>query len=232
MNINGPTKETITNLTPPTIQANDILGVFVSSFEPKSAAIFNNNLSRMNGNASDNTPDNPLNPIIGYLVDKDGMITFPILGKLKVGGLTTAQFQDQLTKSLTTYLKEPIVNVRIINFKIAVLGDVQRPNIYNIQDERITILGALSLAGDLNITAKRKNVLLIREQDGVREYVRIDLTKKDLFKSPYFYLKSNDQIYVDPDRTKYGAVSIGARNAAIFISALSVIAIVFSTYRK
>jgi polysaccharide export outer membrane protein len=233
LNLKGSAKEAIDNATPITIQPHDILGIFVTAADPKSAASFNNNLARMNGNASDNTPDNPLNPIIGYLVDADGTIMFPSLGKMKVSGLTTAALRDQLTKQLMpNFLKDATVSVRIINFKISVLGDVQRPNVYSVQDERITILEALALAGDLNITAKRKNVLLIREQDGHREYVNIDLTSKALFTSPYYYLKSNDQIYVDPDRAKYGLVDVGARNLTIIISALSVVAIVFSTLHR
>src|SRR5476651_2435394 len=127
LELKGPAKEAIDNATPITIQPHDILGIFISANDPKSAAPFNNNLARMNGNASDNTPDNPLNPIIGYLVDNDGTITFPTLGKLKVGGLTTATLRDQLTRQLMpTYLKDATVSVRIINFKISVLGDVQR----------------------------------------------------------------------------------------------------------
>jgi len=233
LNLKGSAKEAIDNATPVTIQPHDILGIFVAAADPRSAAPYNNNLARMNGNASDNTPDNPLNPIIGYLVDNDGTITFPTLGKLKVGGLTTATLRDQLTRQLMpTYLKDATVSVRIINFKISVLGDVQRPNVYSVQDERITILEALALAGDLNITAKRKDILLIREQDGKREYVAIDLTSKALFTSPYYYLKSNDQIYVNPDRAKYGQVDVGARNLTIIISALSVVAIVFSTLHR
>lgn len=233
LDLKGPVKETIDNTTQITIQPNDLLGIYISSNDPKAAAVFNNNLARMNGNASDNTPDNPLNPIIGYLVDADGTIHFPVLGAMKVTGLTTAALRDQLTKELAnTYLKDPVVNVRIINFKISVLGDVERPNVYSIQDERVTILQALALAGDLNVTAKRKNVLLIREVDGKREYVPIDLTSKALFTSPYYYLKNNDQIYVDPGRAKYGLVDVGARNAGIIISALSVVAIMFSTLKR
>ncbi|MBW4890065.1 polysaccharide biosynthesis/export family protein [Mucilaginibacter sp. HMF5004] len=233
LKLKGSAKEAIDNATQVTIQPHDILGIFISAAEPKSAAPYNNNLARMNGNASDNTPDNPLNPIIGYLVDNDGTIMFPSLGKLKVSGLTTAALRDQLTKQLMpNYLKDATVSVRIINFKISVLGDVQRPNVYPVQNERITILEALSLAGDLNITANRKNVLLIREQNGNREYVNIDLTSKALFTSPYYYLKSNDQIYVDPNRAKYGLVDLGARNLTIIISALSVVAIVFSTLHR
>jgi len=233
LQLKGSVKEAVDNATPVTIQPHDILGIFVTAANPLSAAPYNNNLARMNGNASDNTPDNPLNPIIGYLVDNDGTIIFPSLGKLKVSGLTTAALRDQLTRQLSpAFLKDATVSVRIINFKISVLGDVQRPNVYPVQNERITILEALSLAGDLNITAKRKNVLLIREQDGKREYVNIDLTSKALFTSPYYYLKSNDQIYVDPDRAKYGLVDVGARNLTIIISALSVVAIVFSTLHR
>lgn len=233
LDLKGPAKENIDNATIITIQPHDILGIFITANDPKAAAPFNNNLARMNGNASDNTPDNPLNPIIGYLVDNDGTIMFPALGKIKVSGLTTAALRDKLVSQLSgTFLKEPIVNVRIINFKISVLGDVQRPNVYPVQDERITILEALALAGDLNVTAKRKNVLLIREVDGTRQYIPIDLTSKALFTSPYFYLKNNDQIYVDPGRVKYGQVDLGARNLTIIISALSVVAIVFSTLHR
>lgn len=233
LKLKGSAKEAIDNATAITIQPHDVLGIFITAADPKSAAPYNNNLARMNGNASDNTPDNPLNPIIGYLVDADGTITFPSLGKMKVAGLTTGALRDQLTKQLMpTYLKDATVSVRIINFKISIIGDVQRPNVYPIQNERITILEALALAGDLNITANRKNVLLIREQDGKREYVNIDLTSKALFTSPYYYLKSNDQIYVDPNRAKYGLVDIGARNLTIIISALSVVVILFSTLHR
>lgn len=228
LDLKAPRKESISNYTPVTIQPNDILGIYISSLNPEASAVFNNNLSRINGDNADSSPNNPLNPIIGYLVDANGEIQLPLIGNVKVGGFTTAQIRNQLKKSSSKYLTDPSVNVRIINFKVSVLGDVLKPDVYPVQDERITILEALTLAGDLNITAKRKNVILIREQNGEREYIPIDLSSKSLFNSPYYYLKSNDVIYVEPDRTKYAPVDVGYRNATLVISALSVIAIALS----
>ncbi|HSM63389.1 MAG TPA: hypothetical protein VK833_05575, partial [Gillisia sp.] len=129
---------------------------------------------------------------------------------------------------LLKYLKEPIVNIRILNFKISVLGDVLNPGVFTLQNERSTIPEALSLAGDLNITAIRTNVLLIREIGGERNFIPIDLTSKEIFNSPYFYLKNNDVIYAQPDKTKFATVDRGYRTATVVLSALSVLAIVFS----
>jgi polysaccharide export outer membrane protein len=129
---------------------------------------------------------------------------------------------------LLKYYKDPTVSIRIINFKVAVYGDVLKPDIYTLQNEKTTITQAIALAGDLNITAKRKNIILVREIDGVRNYLPIDLTSKKIFQSPYYYLKNNDEIYVQPDRTKYATVDRGYRTATLILSGLSVIAIVLS----
>ena len=150
---------------------------------------------------------------------------------MKASGLTTTQFADQLQKSLLTYLKQPVVTVRVISFKVAVLGDVMRPDIYTSNSERLTITEALSLAGDLNITAKRNDITLVREKDGKREYIPIDLTSKKLFQSPYFYLKSNDLLFVQPSKLKLASVDTGYRNASLIISALSLLAISYSIIR-
>jgi polysaccharide export outer membrane protein len=119
--------------------------------------------------------------------------------------------------------KEPTVSIRIINFKVAIYGDVLKPDVYTLQNERTTITQALSLAGDLNITAIRKNIILIRETNGIRNYIPIDLRSKDIFQSPYYYLKNNDEIYVQPDRTKYAPLDRGYRTATLVVSAMSVI---------
>jgi len=219
-----PTDEQVENYSPLTIQTADILGINVSSRNPESSAIFNYNLNRVNGNVYDTSADNP---VTGYLVDQNGNIHLPLIGDLKVVGLTTAELREKLNQTLLTYYKDPVVNVRILNFKISIYGDVLRPNIYTIQNERTTITQALSLAGDLNITAKR-NVVLIREIDGKRKFIPLDLTSKKLFESPYFYLKNNDEIYVQPDRTKYATVDRGYRVATLVLSGLSIIAIVLS----
>lgn len=220
-----PSKEQVENYSPLTIQPADILGLNVSSRNPESSSIFNYNLNRVNGNNYDVAPGNP---IVGYLVDQKGEIHLPLIGVLKVDGLTTSQLQNKLQQQLLTYYKDPVVNVRIINFKVSVFGDVLRPDIFTLQNERTTITQAISLAGDLNITAMRKNVILIREENGVRNFIPIDLTSKNIFQSKYFYLKNNDEIYVQPDRTKYATVDRGYRTATLVLSGLSIIAIVLS----
>lgn len=220
-----PSKEQVENFSPLTIQPADILGINVSSRNPESSAIFNYNLNRVNGNVYDTSPDNP---ITGYLVDQKGDIHLPLIGNLKAAGLTTSELREKLNQLLLTYYKDPVVNIRILNFKVSVFGDVLRPNIYTLQNERTTLTQALSLAGDLNITAMRTNIILIREQDGKRNYIPIDLTSKKLFESPYYYLKNNDEIYVQPDRTKYATVDRGYRTATLVLSGLSIIAIVLS----
>ncbi len=230
LKLNNSVKENIDNYTPITIQKDDILGIFISSSSAaESTAPFNNKLSRINGNNEDYASTNPINPFEGYLVDDKGEIQFPVLGTIKVAGLTTTQFRQNLKDKLTKYLNTPIVNARIVNFKISVLGDVAKPDVYVVKNERITVLEALSLAGDLNITAKRNDVLIIREQNGERQYVPVNLNSKDLFKSDYYYLKNNDVIYVQPGKAKYAPFDIGYRNATLIVSALSVVAIVLST---
>lgn len=220
-----PLQEQVNNYTPLTIQPADILGINVNSRNPESSAIFNYNLNRVSGNNFDNSPENP---VTGYLVDEKGEIELPLLGLVKVAGLTTAELREKMRKLLLMYYKDPTVNIRIINFKVAIYGDVQRPDVYTLQNERTTITQALSLAGDLNITAKRKNIVLIREIDGKRNFLPVDLTSKDIFKQPYYYLKNNDEIYVTPDRTKYATVDRGYRTANLVLSGLSIIAIVLS----
>jgi polysaccharide export outer membrane protein len=218
-------KENINNYSPLTIQPGDILGINVSSLNPEASAIFNYSV-----NISGTESNNQNNPAIGYLVDQKGEINFPLIGTIKVSGLTTSQLRVNTRQKLLAYLKEPIVNVRILNFKISIIGDVQHPGIFNVLNERITVTEALSMAGDLNITAKRKNILLIREQNGTREYISIDLTSKNLFQSPYYYLRSNDVLYVEPDRTKYAAVDNSYRTISLLLSALSIAAIIITRY--
>jgi polysaccharide export outer membrane protein len=225
LNHSTPTQEQITNYSPLTIQPADILGINVNSRNPESSIAFNYNLNRINGNNFDNSTDNP---VTGYLVDEKGEIELPLIGVLKVSGITTSQLKEKMRPVLLKYYKDPTVSIRIINFKVAVYGDVLKPDIYTLQNEKTTITQAIALAGDLNITAKRKNIILVREIDGVRNYLPIDLTSKKIFQSPYYYLKNNDEIYVQPDRTKYATVDRGYRTATLVLSGLSIIAIVLS----
>lgn len=215
------TQQEVLNYTPLTIQPADILGINVSSKNPESSTLFS---YRVSGNNSENSPDNP---ITGFLVDEKGEIHLPLIGDLKVAGLTTSQLREKLAQTMVNFYKDPVVSIRMLNFKVSVSGDVARPGIYTIQNERVTITQALTLAGDLNITALR-TIVLIREQDGKRKFIPIDLTSKSVFESPYFYLKNNDEIYVQPDRTKYATVDRGYRTATLILSGLSIIAIVLS----
>lgn len=218
-------QEEINNYSPLKIQPGDILEINVNSINQEAASVFNPSLNRANGN---NPKNIEINPIYGYKVGPNGDVQLPLVGNMKVVGMTIDQVNAQLTANLLPYLKSPIVNTHIINFRISVLGDVLRPDVYTVQNEHININEALSLAGDLNITAKRKNVLLVRELNGKREYFNIDLTKKDLFNSPYYYLQNNDILYIEPDRTKYASVDPGYRAATLILSGLSVAAIIIS----
>lgn len=201
--------ETIENFTPITIQPTDILSVSVNSLNPLA---YNDSIGR----------------VVGYSVDQEGNIRVPLIGSVKVSGLTLALAERDIQQRLAPFLKSPEVVLHMKNFKVAVLGDVAKPDVYPVLSERMTIIEALALAGDLNITAKRKNVLLVREVGGTREYVPIDLTSAKLFTSPYFYLKHNDMIYVQPDKTKYAAVDRGYQTFSLVLSALSVVAIVLT----
>ncbi len=212
------TEEAITNFSPLKIQPGDILGINVTSLSTEGNAVFSSSLNRPMGN---NAETITTNPVYGYLVDPQGEIQMPYLGAVKVLGLTTDEVAKQVSAGLVTYLTKPIVNVRIVNFKISVLGDVLRPDVYTIANQHININEALSMAGDLNITAKRTNILLVREQDGKRHYFTIDLRRKDLFNSPYYYLRNNDILYVEPDRTKYDTVDRTYRTSTLAISAIT-----------
>lgn len=223
LNRSQVSSESINNYSTSTIQAEDQISVNVGSLNAEASAVFNNN--------TQNTGNNPSSLTYGYVVNQKGEVTLPLLGVVKAAGLTTTQFSEQLQKSLVTYLREPVVTVRMISFKVAVLGDVMRPDIYTSNSERLTITEALSLAGDLNITAKRNDITLVRERDGKREYIPIDLTSKKLFQSPYFYLKSNDLLFVQPSKLKLASVDTGYRNASLVISALSLLAITYSILR-
>ena len=156
----------------------------------------------------------------------------PYLGSVKVEGLSTNQARLLVESKLDEgkYLARPIVNLRLVNFKISVLGDVGRPGVYPVQSERITVIEALGLAGDLNITAKRNDVLLVRENQGKRQQIRLDLQSKELFTSPYYYLQNNDVLVVTPSPAKYASVDASYRNVSLIISALSVIALLITRF--
>ena len=211
-------KEEITNYSPLIIQTEDILSINVSSLNPEASAVFSFSSQSSGGGASGGGD---------YLVDHDGRINLPLLGTLNVAGMTTAELREDVRKKLLIYLKEPIVNIRLMNFKVAVIGDVSNPGVYDVQNEKISIPELLSMAGDLTSSAKRNEVIIIREQNGKREYIPVDLTR-NVFQSPYFYLKNNDLIYVQPGRNRAGGVF---QTFSIVASVISVAAIAVQFFR-
>ncbi|MDP5158296.1 MAG: polysaccharide biosynthesis/export family protein, partial [Flaviramulus sp.] len=208
---NSKLTETIVNYEPK-LQINDILTINVSAIDKESAIPFNLVESQNIGNQI------PL----PYIVNVDGEINFPVLGKIKVTQLTTKELTDSLTQRLLPYLKKPIVNIRITNFKITVLGEVKNPGSYGVLNERISIIEALGLAGDLTIYGDRKNIVLIREYNGKRTSEIIDLTNKALFDSPYFYLSQNDALYVASNKTKVNSSGVGP-NTSVILSSISIL---------
>ena len=178
-----------------TVQVNDILYIKVISIVPESAVPFNIQLGN-NGNVG-----TAALKLQGYLVLEDGTISFPILGTIKVKGLSVIKIQDLITKLIQDkgYLKEPTVTVRVINSKVTILGEVGAPGTYSFEEQTISLNQALGYAGGLSIFGVRKNVLIIREVDGVRTYTNLDFTKTDWFNGAYFYVKPNDVIIVNPN---------------------------------
>lgn len=208
----------------PTIKKGDILSVQVSSLNSEASAYFNPTaVADGNGTVSST---NPLARTSGYLVDTDGTIKLPLVGQLTVVNLTNAKAGDLIRSKLTTYLKEPTVNVRNLNFRISVLGEVTRPSLFTIPNEQITLPEALGLAGDLTIYGRRNNILIVREEGNQRVFARVDLTRRDAFRSPYYSLHPNDVIYVEPDKIRGTSVDKTYLLAPIAIGILSLIAII------
>jgi polysaccharide biosynthesis/export protein len=208
------------------IQKNDILGITISDIDPKNAEPYNLKPTGTNNNGSATSVGNAE----GYLVNSDGNIQLITLGNIKAEGLTKAQLGDKIRKAFLDkkLLIDPIITIRFLNFRITVLGEVNRPTVVTVPNEKISLLEAIGLAGDLTIYGKRENVLVIREEKNQKTIKRINLNSGELFTSPYYYLQSNDIVYVEPSKVRIAS----AKNASTaqwlpaLFSALSVIAIV------
>lgn len=185
----------------PVIQVGDILYVGVTSADPISSAAFNSsNIQPAQG--AGGTTNFSQSVTAGLLVNTDGSISVQSIGKVKAQGKTKAQLTEDIQTALLPYLKDPVVNIRFMNYRVTVLGEVNRPSTIPISNERVSILEALGLAGDLTIYGKRDDILYIHENEGQKEFHRINLNDNSLFKSPYFYLQSNDVLYVTPNKSK------------------------------
>ena len=207
------------------IQKGDLLSITVSSLNPEATIIFNTpNLPVIASSSGVNNNTQTT----GYLVNSEGNIIFPILGKVKTIGLSEKELTENLTKTLLEkkLLIDPIVNVRIINFRVTVLGEVAKPTVVPVPNEKISMLEAIGMAGDMTLYAKRDNVLLIRVEKGKRITRRINLNAADFLESPYYYLKTNDIVYVEPNKTRVASTANSRQILPIIFSGLSFFAII------
>ena len=198
------------------IKPNDNLFISVTSFNPEAVKIFNTNQFNQAGNISATALD-----ISGYIVDYKGNINFPLVGEVHVEGLTKNDAIQLLQREISKFAEDPVVNIRFLNYKVSVLGEVNRPGVYTVTDEKITIPQAIALAGDLTIYGERRNVLLTRIEKGETKFIQIDLTSADLFFSPYYYLRQEDVLYVSPNSTKAGSSTYN-QNLPLLVSLISV----------
>jgi len=167
--------------------------------------------------------------IPGYLVDKEGYIELPVSGKVKVGALTTGQARELIKSKASLLYKDPVVNVRLANFRVTVLGEVMRPGTYLVAGERATILDALGMAGDMTIYGKRENVLLVRNEGDHQKMIRFDLNSTETMKSPYYYLRQGDVLYIEPGKGKAASTDASrTRTLALIASALSLMIVLLT----
>lgn len=206
------------------IMPKDLLSITVNTTDPQAAAPFNLTVqTALNASLTNiNTTTQPT--LQQYLVNNEGEIDFPVIGRLQVGGLTKNEAEDLIRERLKPYLKEPpIVTVRMANYKISVLGEVSSPGTFTVSNEKVNVLEALAMAGDMTVYGVRDNVKLIREDaTGKREIITLDLNRADIVVSPYYYLRQNDIIYVTPNKTKARNSDIG-NATTIWISATSIL---------
>ncbi|MFM2360299.1 MAG: hypothetical protein RLY16_2292 [Bacteroidota bacterium] len=207
------------------IQPNDILSIYVTSLNPEASAVFNttNNFvitssTSAGGNAASS----------GYLVNLEGYIQMPMIGNIKAAGLSKKQLKELITKTILDkkLLLDPIVTVRFLNYEVTVIGEVAKPTVITVPSEKITILKALGLAGDITIFGKKDNVLLIREREGKKKVIRVDLSDPHFLESPYYFLQPNDVVYVEANKNKVTSNSRTLQILPTILSSLSFLTVV------
>jgi polysaccharide biosynthesis/export protein len=215
----------------PIIQKKDILSIIVTSLSNEATIIFNTPNLPITNNAA-TSPNMP--ETAGYLVGQDGFIKFPILGDLQAAGLTQKQLENNITQLLIEkkLLFSPIVTSRFLNFRVTVLGEVNHPGVVTVPSEQISILEALGQAGDLTIYGMRENIILIRQEGTNKLITRLDLSSSKIFQSPYYFLKSNDVIYVEPAKDKIASTSLFQQRLPIILSGLSLLIILLTNLFK
>lgn len=205
----------------------DLLNISVSAWDPSVVTPFNPPVYSYA--LQGENPVKPSESLYTYLVDKEGNINFPVLGKVHVVGLSKQELSADLEKRISKYVQDPMVTVLITNFKVTVLGEVMNPGGYPVQSDRVSILDAIGYSGDLTINGNRKNVLVIRDINGRKEYGRLDLTDPAVFTSPYYYLCQNDVVYVEPNAAKKRNARFSQAeqyNVTVFSSILSAVSVI------
>lgn len=217
-------QQEIEQIYEPIIHEDDLLAIMVNCREPELALPFN--LPMVTYQLGTDGGLSGSQRVLGYLVDKNGNIDFPILGAIHASGLTRMQLTELIKEKLTggDLLKDPIVTVQFLNFKVSVIGEVSRPGSFTISGDRITLLEALSMAGDLTIYGKRDRVAVIRENNGKRTILFHDLRSADLFNSPCYYLQQNDIVYVEPNKARAGQSDINQNNnISVWVGVISLL---------
>ena len=210
------------------LQPDDMLSIVVSAENPELTVPFNMPQIQVNyslGNSQAN--------IKTYLIDNKGFIDYPVVGKIKMAGLTKSEANEAIVKKIAEYFKTaPSVNLTIVNFKVSVLGEIAHPGSFSISSNRITVLEALSLAGDLTIYGNRKSVLIIRESNNQKTFNRIDLTNSSFIESPFYYLSQNDVIYIEPNRTIVNNSAIGSNIGVLLASTSILFSLIVFLFKK
>lgn len=221
-------------LTPPAaiVRVDDVLNINIQTLDPQANTVLNQGNLPLNSGAITSMGDrNGQQSIIsGYLVDKDGYVHLPYIGDVLVKDLSTQQVKDLVTQKISVYFKDPVVNVRFANYKITVLGEVRNPTTFLVPNENPTIFDALGLAGDITVSGRKDNVMLIRsDANGTKQIVRINLDSTATISSPYFYLKPNDVLYVEPTEDKVaGESNYRVRDIAVISSAISLMIVIIA----
>jgi polysaccharide export outer membrane protein len=221
------------------IQKGDLLSIIVYSDNPEATKIYNQPLITTAGSGASGAGAGATEGLAGvaptsggYLVDEKGNIEFQGLGLLHVDSLGKRQLEDTLIEKLKNFLVNPYVTVKFLNYRFTMLGEVAHPGIFSIPGNRVSLLEALGIAGDMTFYGRRDNILVIRETNGVRQWARLDITKPDIMASPYFYLQTNDVVIIEPNRKKVAANDQTAlRDITIASSIISTLALLYTIFK-
>lgn len=207
--------------TQPRLKPNDIITVSIQTLTPQAPA---------GGTSGSAQSEAATSPATGYMIAADGTTDLPLVGKVQLAGLTTTEAKEQIRTKAQQYYKDPIVSVKYANFTVMVMGEVNKPGPVTVANEKLNIVDAIGMAGDMSIYGKRENVLLVREEDGKNVYVHFDLNSSKTFQSPYFYLKSGDIVYIEPNNLRKKGATVDTSRERYIGYAVSAISLLLSIY--